>query len=794
MPSLYKACGHNLPAGLEDLGIAVWNRVMKLLIEWDEGSIVLDPEHSYVLGRDPSADIPIENSKLSRAHLRLSFVNKAWELKDLDSSNGSFINGKRFDTHKLVKAATVFLGGSDNLSFTLTPLTSSTATTVKASLQAQDKEATRMTKVRGDEYLSEESGPRRVRLQQRIRIGRAEGSDWYIDDLNVSRNHAQIVQSSAGGFEIVDLKSTNGTFLNGIRIKREILKTGDVISVAGFARRYTQDGLQILEGIDGTPVVAKEISFDIGDRLLLNDVSFSLGPRTLTAIVGPSGAGKSTLLGVLTGRTKPTSGQIYIGGIDLHTQFQSLSRQIGSVPQADILHTRLTVRQALNYGAQLRLPNDTTRAERDARVADVMEKLELTERADLRIDRLSGGQRKRASIGLELLTSPQLLVLDEPTSGLDPGLDAHVMETLRNLADDGQTVVLVTHSVDNLDFCDNVILLASGGKVAYAGPSSTVFSKLGKKSWAEVFRFLATPDALLLAAPKHEDAISTEIQAGHVLARRQSTLRQIKTLASRYTRVISSDKFYLALLTLIPVIIGAISYAAGSSYGFGPGTVTKSGFNYNPFAQGTILVLILGSIFVGLSTSIQEIVKEGAVRKREQSVGIRSRTYVISKVLVLGIIVILQILVFTFIVLFNRPMPEAGLLIANSRLEITLICISLGLCSMLLGLVISAFLSSSEQAMPTLVGMTMVQVVLSGALPLETKGIINQVSMAVPSYWATNALSASVDIVQLNLTSDPDLQDRWVSSAANVTNSLAIVGLFALVFIAITLAKVRRSR
>ena len=767
---------------------------MKLLIEWDGGSVVLDSDRSYVLGRDPSADIPVADSKISRAHLQISFVNKSWEIKDLDSSNGSFLGNKKFETQKLSKVVTIDLGGVGNKSFVFTPLSSSTATTDKARFQVQDREATRMSKVSGDEFFPNESGPRRVRLQQKIRIGRSQESDWHIDDINVSRTHAEIVQNSLGGFEIVDLKSTNGTFLNGIRIKRETLKTGDVISIAGFARRFTQDGLQILEGIDGTPVLAKEISFDIGDRLLLNDVSFSLGPRTLTAIVGPSGAGKSTLLGVLTGRTKPTSGQIFIGGVDLHTQFQSLSRQIGSVPQADILHTRLTVRQALNYGAQLRLPNDTSKEEREARVTDVMKKLELTERADLRIDRLSGGQRKRASIGLELLTSPQLLVLDEPTSGLDPGLDAHVMETLRNLADDGQTVVLVTHSVDNLDFCDNVILLASGGKVAYAGPSSTVFSKLGKKSWAEVFRFLATPDALLLAAPKHEDAISTEIQDKHVLARRQSTLKQIATLSSRYVRVIASDKFYLALLTLIPIIIGVISYAAGSSYGFGPGTVTKSGFNYNPFAQGTILVLILGSIFVGLSTSIQEIVKEGAVRKREQSVGIRSRTYVASKVLVLGLIVVAQILVFTSIVLFNRPMPDAGQLMSSSRAEITLVCVSLGLCSSLLGLAISAFLSSSEQAMPTLVGMTMIQVVLSGALPLETKGIINQVSMAVPSYWATNALSASVDIVQLNLTSDPDLQDRWVASAANMINSLTVVGLFALIFMGITLAKVRRSR
>jgi len=321
---------------------------MKLLIEWDGQSVVLDPDQSYVLGRDPSADIPVDDARLSRAHIRIAFINKTWELKDLDSSNGSFVNGKRFASHKLVNTQTIELGGVNNRSFVFTPLTSSTITSTKSILKIQDKEATRMTKLRGDEYLSEDSGPRRVRLQKKIRIGRAEESDWQIDDLNVSRSHAEIIQNTDGGFEIVDLKSTNGTFLNGIRIKREILKTGDVISVAGFSRRFTQDGLQILEGIDGTPVVAKEISFDIGDRLLLNDVSFSLGPRTLTAIVGPSGAGKSTLLGVLTGRTKPTSGQIFIGGIDLHTQFQSLSRQIGSVPQADILHTRLTVRQALN--------------------------------------------------------------------------------------------------------------------------------------------------------------------------------------------------------------------------------------------------------------------------------------------------------------------------------------------------------------------------------------------------------------------------------------------------------------
>ena len=296
---------------------------MKLLIEWENDSVVLDPDKQYVLGRDPSSDIQVNSSKLSRAHLRISFIKGCWELSDLGSSNGSFANNKKFDKHSLTKVTVIHLGGLDNLSFTFTPLTSG-ATNLKNSQKVKELGQTKLSKFTPYEYLDDQPGPKRVRLQQRIRIGRDTTSDWHIEDINVSRTHAEIVQNASGGYDIVDLKSTNGTFLNGNRIRRENLKTGDVIAVAGYARRYTQDGLQILEGVDGTPIVAKNISFDIGDRLLLNDVSFNLGPRTLTAIVGPSGAGKSTLLGVLTGRTKPTSGQIMIGGIDLHTEFQSL--------------------------------------------------------------------------------------------------------------------------------------------------------------------------------------------------------------------------------------------------------------------------------------------------------------------------------------------------------------------------------------------------------------------------------------------------------------------------------------
>ncbi len=530
---------------------------MKLLVSWGSKSVILEEGRTYTLGRDNSCDITVDQSRISRTHLRLSESGGSWTLTDLGSSNGTFLNGKKVSKVDLSGSTEVMLGGPNEVSVVFSNVSNERESKSRAAQRVMDKDATQVAEGFLKDNLGPQ-GPRRIRLQQRIRIGRGEDCDWKIEDLNISRSHAEIVQTRQGEYELVDLKSTNGTFLNDNKIRREKLIFGDIISVGGYRRKFTSDGLELLEGIDGLSITAKEISFEINGKKLLDNVSFNLGPRTLTAVIGPSGAGKSTLLGVLTGRTKPTSGEIQLAGNNLHDNFQALSREIGSVPQADILHTRLTVRQALNYGAQLRLPSDTSREERNLRVDEVMKKLELTERADLRIDRLSGGQRKRASIGLELLTSPKLLVLDEPTSGLDPGLDAHVMETLRNLADDGQTVVLVTHSVDNLNFCDNVILLASGGRVAYAGPASTVFSKLGKKSWAEVFKFLASPDAILLASKKRDVAISTEVKQEHVLQRRQGFLRQILTLSSRYTRVIASDRFYLALLTLIPVIIGVI--------------------------------------------------------------------------------------------------------------------------------------------------------------------------------------------------------------------------------------------
>ena len=478
----------------------------------------------------------------------------------------------------------------------------------------------------------------------------------------------------------------------------------------------------------------------------------------------------------------------------MHENFQSLGKTIGSVPQSDILHTRLTVKQALSYGAKLRLPADVAAGEREARVHEVMQKLELSERANLRIDKLSGGQRKRASIGLELLTSPNVLVLDEPTSGLDPGLDAHVMETLRTLADEGQTVVVVTHSVDNLQICDNVILMASGGHIAYCGPADSVFSVLKKKTWAEVFRFLASADAIEMAQKRHSFPATSVLTKDHTMVNGQSFFARMMTLSSRYIRVIISDRFYLMLLAMIPLVVGLISSAAGSKYGFGPGIEKAPNVFYNPYAQATILVLVLGSVFIGLSTGIQEIVKENAIRMREQALGISPLSYISSKVVVLGAIVVLQILIFTSIVLFGRPMAPSGLFLSSSKLEIILIAIILGLSSMLLGLFVSSFLTSNEQAMPSLVGITMFEVVVSGALPLMANDFIAQVSKVAPSYWATNSFAASVNLIGISRIRDQIEISKWEFSQSTMQLSMLVIALFSTAFVVSATFRIRHKR
>jgi ABC transport system ATP-binding/permease protein len=267
---------------------------------------------------------------------------------------------------------------------------------------------------------------------------------------------------------------------------------------------------------------AHELSVQAGSRRILDAVSLCLPPGSFTALIGPSGAGKSTLLGALCGARPADGGRVLLNGHDLYQEFAALKSGLGYVPQEDIVHRELTVFRCLDYTARLRLPPDTSAEERARRVDEVMATLELGERRDTPIHRLSGGQRKRVSIATELLTEPGLLFLDEPTSGLDPGLEEALMLMLRELAYKGKTVALVTHTLDNIHLCDAVALLVDG-RLAFYGPpaDSRTYFRIGHM--VELYARLKEKDAAswqsrFRASELHQRLVAEPLRAGEAPA------------------------------------------------------------------------------------------------------------------------------------------------------------------------------------------------------------------------------------------------------------------------------------
>ncbi|CAG7405336.1 FHA domain-containing protein [Mycobacterium avium subsp. paratuberculosis] len=619
-------------------------------------------------------------------------------------------------------------------------------------------------------------------------IGRATDNDIVIQDVLASRHHAFLIQTPLGT-EIRDAHSVNGTFVNGVRVGSAVLTEGDVVTIGNVDLVFTRDGLirrtEAATRSGGLEVNSVCYTVDHGKQLL-DHISLTARPGTLTAIIGGSGAGKTTLSRLIVGYTTPTSGTVTFEGHNIHTEYASMRSRIGMVPQDDVVHRQLTVNQALGYAAELRLPPDTSKSDRAQVVAQVLDELGLTEHADTRVDRLSGGQRKRASVALELLTQPSLLLLDEPTSGLDPALDRQVMLMLRQLADAGRVVLMVTHSVSYLDVCDQILLIAPGGKTAFCGPPDQVEPALGTRNWADIFAKVgADPDEANRRFKERNQQSSqppTPQSPADLGEPPQTDLwRQLSTIARRQVRLVVSDRGYTIFLAVLPFLIGALSLTVKGPH---PGLGPADPLGPAPTQPQYIMVLLnIGAVFMGTALTIRDLIGERAIFRREQAVGLSTTAYLLAKIAVFCVFATAQAAIATIIVRLGKGAPTAHpQFFGNSTFSLFVTVAGTCIASAMLGLLLSALAQSNEQIMPLLVVSIMSQLVFSsGMIPVYQRIGLEQLAWLTPARWGYAAGASSIDFPSLvKVKQIPTNDPIWQHSKHIFVFDMAMLALLSI--------------
>ena len=761
----------------------------------------LPPGRDYSIGRDPQSDIVLADSRVSWHHAVIRMDGPGWIFEDVGSTNGTFSGTARIQRIAISGPLTLRLGHpADGVA--VSAALAATPRLPGVAMRRPEGGAVIMPPAGGvaQSRLSGERMPSAVmRLPETLlRIGRATDNQVVVPDLSVSRYHAELRRNPSGGYLIVDLGSHNGTFVNGQRIGSAPVTERDIIAIGPATFRLVGEELQEFLDSGDISFIARDLTVTLSSgKVLLDHVSFPLGERCLLGVIGPSGAGKSTLLGALTGIRPGSSGNVLYDGRDLYSNDSELRHRIELVPQENILHTQLTARRALGYAAELRFPRDTSKAERQHRIDEVLAELALTRHAETKTASLSGGQQKRVNVALELLTKPSLLFLDEPTSGLDPGLDKSVMEQMADLAHEGRTVIVVTHSVANLDLCDRLLVLVPGGKIAYFGAPRDGLRHFNKPGWAEVFQaFENEPERDWAGEYRRSAYFQQYVVAGldgaaavahhprpapAAAPKSRNQLSQASTLVRRYTAVLGSDRGFLIILIAVVVGLGAMIRLFPLPTGFTAGVPPRLP---NSNAQSELLILILGSCFAGALNSIREIVKERPIYSRERAAGLSAGAYLVSKLLVLGVISGVQAIVLVAVGLLGRTFPPHGSFLPMPLLEIALGVAMVAIASMAIGLLISALVATPERAMPLVFLPVMVQVVTTGGIfPVHGRAVLEQIAFITPSRWGFADCASTVDLNYLQ--SNPGVPVAAGDPAWNHTASawLTDFGLMIALFV-----------
>jgi ABC-type multidrug transport system ATPase subunit/pSer/pThr/pTyr-binding forkhead associated (FHA) protein len=782
-------------------------------------------EAQVSIGRDPANDITIEEPVVSWHHARLEQVTGGYQIVDLGSSNGLTCRDVQVSQMHLADGDVIWIGADVSMTYQIVPLAPGVreaeppAAETPAPAEAapptpsvpplQPADAAQPPGVEMPAWggpVEAEAAPLHatmigmetprsglhkidLRGQTELTIGRSRENDLQLSYPTISRHHARIRRVGDGEeYVIEDLRSSNGTLLNDEFLEPGTLYTlypGSTIKIGPIRLIFAPESVQLVDESRDLRLDALHLNQFVGKGInLLQDISLSILPREFVALVGVSGAGKSTLMNALAGFWPASDGTVLVNGTDLYRTFDAFRTDLGFVPQDDIIHRELSAERALYYVARLRLPADMTAAERKEAVAQELEVLGLSERKDVRVGSLSGGQRKRVSIGVERLTRPGLFFLDEATSGLDPGTENRLMRLLRQLADDGQTIVLITHATKNVTLCDQVIFLAKGGRLAYFGPPSEALQYFGVQDFDEIYEQLEDerspeewaeryqrssqyqeyvvkrlggaggqlPEASAepVGAKARKGARRTS-PAARTKVKRPSAFRQLGVLTARYLDIIRSDRTYLLMMLLLAPILGSMDLIAWEHDIFDP---------VDGNASHVMTMLFLATILpflVGALSSVREIVKEKAIYRRERAVNLRLIPYLLSKVGVGFLFALYHAAALLVLKLVAVDFGHLGL----EQIGLYYLLLVLAVMSgVMWGLLVSAFAPREEQAILIAIVLVVVQLVFAGGLlPLSQLGTAGEVLGSVTSSkWTYEAL-VDVTEVQRGDCDGPSLED-----------------------------------
>jgi len=760
------------------------------------------------LGREPSCDIVFESDAVmvSRKHAEITNQNGNYLLTDNNSFNGTLVNGQRIAAQTpLYHNDEIQLGvGGPIVKFNsparVAPKGASLAgqravapsQIAPAALDALENIGSKtmvanIGSISQKISLDDSSQPTLLMSltfgsKQELIIGRAEENDIVLDGLQISNRHARLVQSNSG-IAVEDFNSTNGVYVNGTRVSRQGIFPGDHVQIGSFLLQIDQAGnIGIFDTRSKTRIDSVNITKEVKNRSgggmikLLDNVSLSIKPNEFVGLLGPSGAGKSTFMDALNGMRPASGGSVLINNLDLYQHLDSLKQSIGYVPQDDIIHRELTVYRTLYYVAKLRLSGDVNKNEINQIIDEVMDVTGLSERRDVPINQLSGGQRKRVSIAVELITKPSVIFLDEPTSGLDPATEEKIMVLFRQIAESGRTVILTTHAMENVKLFDKIVLLMRG-KLAFYGKPDEALKHLGASSFKELYDKLEDPIEQKLkmgGGNRHQvtEAVAEEwkqkfiqtpqyrknvyeplkelgtLQSPGVQKKRRlgvfGSIRQFLTLSRRYWEVLFRDKLNLFILFVQSPIIAFLTYLV-------MGDDQPRDFAY--------FVLSLVAVWFGTSVSAREIIRERPVYNRERMVNLGLLPYIMSKLFVLGFIVGLQCL-FLFVPLkfldITGIMPMPGEFFFFFQFWAMLLTAGVGIS---LGLVISALVKTSELA-TSLVPLILIPQILFSGLVGVPSGLNKVVGLVMPATWAFDTMKQFSGLKVLREDGDKDAANK----------------------------------